>query len=95
MGVIAPRYALAGGLLEEVTDTKTDPAHQALLWNNGFIGKRKRRMVKFPSWMKMRNAPLYMHPEILDELLSYVYLPKRLVLGWKQHKCPGYEAVEE
>jgi HEPN domain-containing protein len=95
MGVVAPRYALAGGLLEKVTDTKTNPARQALLWNNGFIGKRKRRMVKFPSWMKMRNAPLYMHPEILDELLKYVHLPTPLISSWKQHKSPGYEAVEE
>jgi hypothetical protein len=78
-GVAAPRVRLPGGSLESIIDDVTNPARQALLWQNGFFGKRIRKRVKVNRWMKAANSPLYLHPEILDEVLKYVFLPRELI----------------
>jgi len=33
----------------------------------------------------MENPVLYLYPEMLDELLKYVYVPKKLIGGYRQH----------
>ncbi len=90
-GQIAPRYQLTGGLLEAIAASKANPAHEVLLWSNAFLGRRYRRKVTVPGWIHMRNAPLYMHPEILDHVLTYIFLPEHLVKAWRDHKAPSYE----
>lgn len=88
-GKAAPRYELPGGLLESILTDKTNRAYQALTWCNGFFGKSTRRTIRMHGWQIMRNAPLYMHPEILDDVLKYVFLPSRLVKAWRNHITPG------
>ena len=29
--------------------------------------------------------PLYLYPEMLDELVKYVFIPQKLVAGYRQH----------
>jgi hypothetical protein len=87
-GVIPPKVRINGGYLEAVIDDMKNPAREPLLWQNAFFGKRQRRKVKRDPWMKATNAPLYLNPQILDEILKYVYLPKDLIEAYRAHKKP-------
>jgi hypothetical protein len=35
------------------------------------------------------NAPLYINPQILNQVLKYVFLPSELRKGYTNHKKPG------
>lgn len=83
-----PKVRLVGGLLEEIIDGKTNPAREPLLWQNAFFGARKRRRVTIHTWWKAKNSPLSLHPEILDEVLKYVFLPREVVNVYRTHKVP-------
>lgn len=88
-GYPAPKIHLSGGRLEEIINSPKDPARAALLWQNAFFGYRIRRRVKLPEWFKATNAPLFWNPDILDEVLKYVYLPGSVVDGYRTHKKPA------
>jgi len=87
-GQRAPRVRIIGGHIEKILDAPNDPARGPLVWQNAFLGSRQRRFIKLRGWMKSSNAPLYLHPEILDEVLKYVYLPKDIVNAYRAHRRP-------
>jgi HEPN domain-containing protein len=87
-GVIPPKYRLDGGYLENVMDNMRDPAREPLLWNNAFFGRRHRRKIGMKPWLKCVNAPLYLNPQILGEILKYVHLPKDVIGAYRAHKRP-------
>lgn len=82
-----PRYKfrLHGGFLEKVISDIKHPSRPALLWHNPCFGVRKRATVKAKKYLTAENSLLYLYPEMLDELLKYVYIPKKLVAGYRQH----------
>jgi len=80
-----PKVSLYGGQLEKVIDDAKAPARQALLWQNGFFGNRVRRNVNLKDWMRATNSPLYLNPQILDEVSKYVYLPDGLKQAYRNH----------
>ena len=84
-GAVPPKFRIHGGLLEGILDGTDNPAREPLLWQNAFFGKRSRRRVRKNGWMKAENAPLYLNPQILDEIVKYVFLPKKLVEGYRAH----------
>ena len=83
-GQPAPRVRLAGGQLEKIIDNSKHPARSALLWQNGFFGKCVRKTVELVGWVQANNAPLFLSPQILDEVLKYVHLPKGLVAAYRE-----------
>ena len=85
-GVIPPKIRIPGGYLEEVMDDVKSPAREPLLWSNAFFGKRQRRRVRTVGWIKATNSPLYINPEILEDIMQYVYLPKGIADGYRAHK---------
>jgi hypothetical protein len=87
-GVTPPKVRIAGGYLEHIVDDLKNPAREPLLWRNAFFGKRQRRRVRANDWMTATNSPLYLNPQILDEVLKYIYLPKDLIEGYRAHKKP-------
>jgi HEPN domain-containing protein len=87
-GVLPPKYSLRGGHLEAIIDEPNNPARQPLLWRNAFFGRRLRR-VPVDSWFKATNAPLYLNPQILDEVLRYVYLPKDIIRAYRLTRGSG------
>jgi HEPN domain-containing protein len=89
-GKIAPRYSLPGGRLEEIISSKDNLARPALLWQNGFFGVRMRRKVRYREIIHCRNAPLYMHPELLDDLLPFVHISRELLYQWRAHGAPDH-----
>jgi hypothetical protein len=88
-GIVPPRVRLPGGTLERIIDDPKHPAREPLLWQNGFFGRRARRRARVPGWFKASNSPLYLNPQILDEVLKYVYLPNELAKGYRPHKKAG------
>ena len=87
-GVAPPTIRLPGGHLESIIDDIENPARNALLLHNGFFGKRRRKLVKTRPWMRATNAPLYLHPRILDEVVKFVHLPGRVIAAYRNHKGP-------
>jgi len=87
-GFTAPRVRIEGGYLEKVIDDVKNPAREPLLWQNGFFGKRARRTVRLKLWFQAHNSPLYLNPQILDEVLKYVYLPKDVEAMYRAHPKP-------
>lgn len=85
-GVIPPKVRLEGGHLESVIDDDKCPAREPLLWQNAFFGRKPRRWVKRKPWLKAKNSPLYLYPQMLDEILRYIYLPSHIVAGYRAHK---------
>ena len=77
-GSPAPLVKLVGGHLEKISDDRRDPARKPLLWQNSFFGRRPRKSVHLVPWFEAKNSPLSMHPEILDEVVRYIFFPKDL-----------------
>jgi hypothetical protein len=87
-GRTPPRARIPGGYLESVIDKPSDPARGPLLWCNAFFGGRQRRRLRIDNWFKAVNSPLYLHPEILDEVLKYAHVPRSVADGYRSHKKP-------
>lgn len=79
------KFRLQGGLLEKVLDERNHPSRSALLWHNPCFGVRKRASVRAKNHLSGQNSLLYLHPEMLDELVKYVFIPSKLVGGYRQH----------
>jgi hypothetical protein len=77
-------FRLPGGALEKIIEDEEHPAREPLLWKNMFFGWRPRTRVRFSPSFHATNSPLSMHPQILDEVLKYVYLPKEVVDHYRQ-----------
>jgi hypothetical protein len=44
-------------------------------------------MITLKKWWHAQNSPLFVNPQILDELLKYVYLLKDLEAGYRARKA--------
>lgn len=73
-----------GGILEKIIEKKDHPAREALIWNNLFFGPSRRKGVKMRSDWESGNSPFFLHPEIIDEVVKYVYIPKDIAEGVRQ-----------
>lgn len=70
------KYYLPDGFLEKIVTDGLHPARAILLWQNAFLGFRVRRKVRLSRQFRASNAPLFVNPEILDEVRKYVHIPK-------------------
>lgn len=84
---------ITGGILEKIIEKKDHSAREALIWNNLFFGPSQRKSVKMQSNWEAGNSPFFLHPEIIDEVLKYVYIPKDIAEGVRQFA--KQKAVEE
>jgi HEPN domain-containing protein len=80
-GFAAPLVRIPGGYLEKVIDDVKNPARDPLLRQNGFFGTRTRKRARLNKRFQAHNAPLYLNPQILDEVLKYVFVPPPIVKG--------------
>ena len=78
------KFRVMGGVLEKILDKKDNTARPALIWQNGFFTGKARKFVKSPAHFHSVNAPLSLHPEILDEVLKYIFIPKDVVNAYKE-----------
>lgn len=72
----AHRFKINGGYLEDILQDAKHPARSALIWKNLRFGNVHRRSVRITGHYQSRNSPLSLHPEILEIVDKYVYLPK-------------------
>lgn len=75
---------IMGGALEKIIEKKDHPAREALIWNNLFFGTSRRKGVTMQSRSESGNSPFFLHPEIIDEVLKYVYIPRNVVDSVRQ-----------
>lgn len=80
-------HVLKGGLLEKIVSDDAHPARRALIWQNACFGRSRRRNVKYWPGLWAANAPLTLNPQILDEVLKYVWLPNDLRVAYRKHKA--------
>lgn len=71
-------FRIVGGALEKIIDNKNHLARDALIWQNGFFGKSRRKTIRVGRYMFAENSPLYLNPEITEEVTKYIFLPKEL-----------------
>ncbi len=82
-----PRYKfrLHHGLLEGIIGKLTHPSRAALLWQNPCFSSRKRAKTMAKSHFNAQNPHLTHYPQMLEELLKYVYIPKGLAEAYRAH----------
>jgi HEPN domain-containing protein len=76
-------FSILGGRLEEIISDKQHASRNALIWNNGYFGSSQRRSVRIPISLHFSNPPLMLNPQVLDEALKYVFLPKDVVEAYR------------
>lgn len=79
------KFRLPNGYLERVLKDTKHPARPALVWNNAFFAERKRMTIRARQYLNAENAPLYLFPHMLDQILEYVFVPNRLANVYRQH----------
>ena len=77
-------FKIRGGFLEQVIDSKEHSARSALIWQNAFFASRARKVVRSPAGFHAVNAPLSLNPEIIDEVVKYIFLPSDVVTAYKK-----------
>ena len=73
------------GILETIIKNKDHPAREALIWNNLFFGPSRRKGVRMQASWESGNSPFFLYPEIIDEVVKYVYIPKAIAEGVRQY----------
>jgi hypothetical protein len=76
-------FNIIGGRLEAIIADRDHPSREPLLWQNAFFGRTSRKKVRLLSGLEAGNSPLSLHPEILDEVLKYVYLGDDVELAYR------------
>lgn len=79
-------FKLFGGCLEKIIDDKKHPAREPLVWQNLYYGRRPKKSIRLSRFSHSTNSPLSLHPEILDEVLQYVFLPKEVVQAYRSQQ---------
>lgn len=78
------KFSITGGVLESIMGERGNPAREPLTWQNAFFGTRQRKTIKLAGHMRTANSPLSMRPELVDEVLKYVFLPKDVRKAYRE-----------
>lgn len=84
-------FSIIGGHLEKVLAKRDHPSRPALIWHNMYFGTSRRKKVRHRRISSSGNSPLSLHPEILDEVLKYVFLPKDVIAAYRNAASPSRE----
>lgn len=76
-------FFIGGGYLEQILSKRNHPSRPALVWHNLYFGTGRRKTVRHRTSWRAGNSPLSLHPEILDEILKYVFLPKDVIAAYR------------
>jgi hypothetical protein len=78
------QFRIVGGKLEAIIANKADPARAPLVWQNGFYGSSRRKSVRVPIHSYSENSPLFLHPQIMDHVLEYIFIPPDVVKAYSE-----------
>lgn len=92
-----PRYKfrLHHGLLESIIQKRSHPSRAALLWQNPCFGSRKRATVKAKDHLNAQNPHLTHYPQMLEEVLKYVFVPPKVATAYRAHLAATMLAEED
>ncbi|QKE61873.1 hypothetical protein HNE05_00300 [Aquipseudomonas campi] len=76
--------ALAGGRLEKMLVDKNDPARSALVWKNLMFSTSTRKKVNRRNHMHVSNAPLWLEPDLIDDVAKLLKVPKPIQEEYRQ-----------
>lgn len=79
------KFRIHGGLLESIIAARDHPSRPALLWQNLCFGSRNRSSIRVKSHLSAQNPHLSHYPQMLDELLKYVYMPRKIERAYRDH----------
>jgi len=79
------KFRLQGGFIEKVLEDPRHPSRPALQWQNASYGIRTRKTVRIKYHLYAQNPLLYLYPEMLEKLLKYVFIPKKLAAAYREH----------
>lgn len=74
---------ISDGWLETILEKPTHTARKALIWQNLYFGSSRRLQIKIQSYFEGGNSPLFLHPQIVDEVAKYIHLPKEVVEAYQ------------
>lgn len=74
---------ISHGWLEHVERKKSHSAREPFLWNNLYFGPSRRKSIRLKPWIEAGNSPLFLHPEIIDDVSQYVHIPKQILEMWR------------
>ena len=80
------RFKLPGGLLEQIVATRNHPSNHALCWQNAFFGRRARTQLRAHVYMQATNAPLWLYPEMIEDLDELIRIPKQMAAAYRKHR---------
>jgi HEPN domain-containing protein len=76
-------FRIIGGHLEHILAKRDHPSRAALIWHNLYFGTGHRKTIRHRHMSTSGNSPLSLHPEILDEVRKYVFLPNEVVAAYR------------
>lgn len=79
------KFRLHNGLLEKVISDRAHPSRAALLWQNACFSARRRSTIKVKHHLNAQNPHLTHYPQMLDELLKYVFIPPKVADAYRAH----------
>ena len=79
-GLLGPaKSGHIGGFLEKVIAKKDHSARAALVWKNARYCGKSIKYIRFQNNWQAVNSPLYLKPELVDEVAKYMKLSKEVV----------------
>ena len=78
------KFSITGGHLEKILSKLEHPARPFLVWKNFFFGSRVKKVVSLRVHGEAKNSPLFLHPELLDVIDEYVFLPPKLLGAYRE-----------
>lgn len=66
---------LMHGLLEKILKDRKHPARESLVWQNARFTTAVRKTIKTTRQFHASNAPLWLTPELLDDVKPYMHVP--------------------
>lgn len=80
-------FRLAGGFLEKVLDNPENSARLGLLWQNAVYGDAEPPGSRHGDFLHATNSPLYLYPEMIDDLADLVRISPRNQEAWRWHRA--------
>lgn len=81
------RVSITGGTLEKILSKATHPARANLVWKNLYFNGHKRKKIQWRNRSYSVYSPLSLRPELLDEILKYVHLPKEVIVAYAEERA--------
>lgn len=86
---------IIGGWLENVLDKPNHRAREALIWKNLFFGHSRRQKISIQNYLEAGNSPLFLYPEIVDEVAKYIFLPEEVKAAYRELHAQRLQAASD